>query len=95
MTDYEGAGDLAQLPDGSDLLTGLASGQSAPLIYSPWTLRLDENDLPLICFLARGDSGRGRRCNLRLIKKQSKQSPDVLKTVFYHRVDNSGKVGDN
>lgn len=48
MTDYGAAGDLAQLPDGGYLLTGLASDESAPFIHSLWTLRLDENGLPLI-----------------------------------------------
>jgi len=48
MTDYGAAGDLVQLPDGGYLLTGLASDESAPFIHSLWTLRLDENGLPLI-----------------------------------------------
>jgi hypothetical protein len=51
MIDYRTAGDLAQLPDGGYLLTGLASGESAPLIYSLWTLRLDENGVaPYLIF---------------------------------------------
>lgn len=46
MTEYGSLSDLVQLPDGGYLLTGTASSEPNPLIFSPWTLVLDENGMP-------------------------------------------------